>query len=109
MFFLKQPQKKEEDTRFIYAKITVDGKAVELSTKRRCEQSRWNAHAGRANGTREATKELNQYLDSFEQQVFQVKRLLNDSDRTVSALAIKDVLTGTTDKPKKDSRSIPAA
>jgi hypothetical protein len=66
-------QKKDEDKRFIYVKITVDGKAVELSTKRRCEQSKWNAHAGRATGTKEATKELNQFLDSFEQHVFHVK------------------------------------
>jgi hypothetical protein len=30
LFFLKQPKNKEEDNRFIYVKITVDGKAVEL-------------------------------------------------------------------------------
>ncbi|NHA03240.1 site-specific integrase [Mucilaginibacter sp. HC2] len=100
LFFLKQPKNKGEDNRFIYLKITVDGKAVELSTKRRCEQSRWNARAGRAVGTKEATKELNQYLDSFEQQVFQVKRFLNDSERNVSAQGIKDILTGNVEKPK---------
>ncbi|QEC74579.1 site-specific integrase [Mucilaginibacter ginsenosidivorax] len=100
MFFLKQPKNKEEDNRFVYLKITVDGKAVELSTKRRCEKSKWNVHAGRALGTKESTRELNQYLDSFERQVFQVKRCLNDSERTVTAMAIKDILTGNIEKPK---------
>jgi site-specific recombinase XerD len=100
LFFLKQPKNKEENNRFIYLKITIDGKAVELSTKRRCEQSRWNASAGRAVGTKEATKELNQYLDSFEQQVFQVKRFLNDSERIVTAQGIKDILTGNGEKTK---------
>lgn len=100
LFFLKQPKNKEEDNRFIYVKITVDGKAVELSTKRRCEQSRWNAHAGRAIGTKESAKELNQFLDSFEQHVFHVKRMLNYSDSSTTAVAIKDILTGNIEKPK---------
>jgi len=59
IFFLKQTKNKQEDSRFIYVKITVDGKAVELYTKRRCKLSRWNAHTGRAIGTKEASKELN--------------------------------------------------
>jgi hypothetical protein len=100
LFFLKQPKNKEEDNRFIYVKITVDGKAVELSTKRRCEQSRWNAHAGRTIGTKESAKELNQFLDSFEQHVFHVKRMLNYSDSATTAVAIKDILTGNIEKPK---------
>jgi len=100
IFFLKQPKNKDEENRFIYLKITVDGKAVELSTKRRCEQSRWNPRAGRATGTKEASKELNQYLDSFEHQVFQVKRLMNDSERPLTAQGIKDILTGNIEKPK---------
>jgi hypothetical protein len=101
LFFLKQPKNKEEDNRFIYLKITVDGKAVELSTKRRCELSKWNAHSGRANGTKEATKELNQYLDCFEQHIFQVKRTLNYPDLPISAQVIKNILTGNIEKPKK--------
>ena len=100
IFFLKQPKNKDEENRFIYLKITVDGKAVELSTKRRCEQSRWNPRVGRASGTKEASKELNQYLDSFEHQVFQVKRLMNDSERPLTAQGIKDILTGNIEKPK---------
>jgi hypothetical protein len=36
LFFLKQPKNQTDDVRFIYLKITVDGKANELSTKRKC-------------------------------------------------------------------------
>lgn len=100
LFFLKQPKNKQEDNRVIYLKITVDGKAVELSTKRRCEQSRWNARTGRAIGTKEASKELNQYLDSFEQHVFHLKRIVNYSDSIITAQSIKDILNGNIEKPK---------
>jgi uncharacterized protein YxeA len=97
----KAAQKQTTGQQIYLLKITVDGKAVEVSTKRRYEQSRWNAHAGRANGTKEATKELNQYLDSFEQHVFQVKRTLNYSDLPISAQVIKNILTGNIEKPKR--------
>lgn len=100
MFFLKQPKNQKETLRSIYVKITVDGKATELSTKRKCELSRWNTGAGRESGTKESTKELNYYLDTLEQMIYQAKRSLNDSDKTVSAQAIKDVLNGVTEKPR---------
>lgn len=100
MFFLKQPKNQNETLRSIYVKITVDGKATELSTKRKCEIARWNIAAGRESGNKESTKELNYYLDTLEQMIYQAKRSLNDSDKLVTAQAIKDVLNGVTEKPK---------
>jgi len=100
LFFLKQTKNQNDDLKFIYLKITVDGKSVELSTKRKCEQARWNSQTGRATGTKEATKELNYYLDTLEQMIYQAKRSLNDSDKLVTAQAIKDVLNGVAEKPR---------
>jgi site-specific recombinase XerD len=100
LFFLKQPKNQTDDVRFIYLKITVDGKANELSTKRKCEVSKWNAHSGRATGNKEAIKELNNFLDALEHQVYQAKRRLIESGRVLSAQAIKDILTGNYDKPR---------
>jgi hypothetical protein len=100
IFFLKQPKNQNETLRTIYAKITVDGKATELSTKRKCEMARWNTRARREIGNKESTKELNYYLDTLEQMIYQAKRSLNDFDKPVSAQAIKDVLNGVTEKPR---------
>ncbi|WP_352432938.1 Arm DNA-binding domain-containing protein [Mucilaginibacter sp. PAMB04274] len=63
--FLKTTKNQIETLRSIYVKITVDGKATELSTKRKCELSRWSTAAGRASGNKESTKELNYYLDTL--------------------------------------------
>jgi hypothetical protein len=73
LFFLKQTKSQNDELMFIYLKITVDGKSTELSTKRKCAQSRWNPGAGRETGNKESTKELNYYLDSLEQLVYQAK------------------------------------
>jgi len=98
LFFLKQPKNQGDDIRFIYLKITVDGKAIELSTKRKCALSKWDAHAGRVLGNKESIKELNYYLNALEQQVYQAKRRLIESNKDVSAKTIKDILTGNYDK-----------
>jgi flagellar biosynthesis chaperone FliJ len=98
--FLKTTKKSKRDFKINYVKITVDGKATELSTKRKCELSRWNTAAGRESGNKESTKELNYYLDTLEQMIYQAKRSLNDSDKQVTAQAIKDVLNGVTEKPR---------
>jgi len=100
LFFLKQTKSQNDDLMFIYLKITVDGKSTELSTKRKCAQSRWNPGAGREIGNKESTKELNYYLDSLEQLVYQAKRSLFDTDKPITAQAIKDVLNGVTEKPR---------
>jgi hypothetical protein len=100
LFFLKQTKNQNEDLKFVYLKITVDGRSLEISTKRKCMQAQWNSGAGRASGTKEATRELNQYLDSLVQLVYQAKRTLIDSNRAVSAQAIKDVLNGVSEKTR---------
>ena len=99
LFFLKQSQNQNDD-KIIYLKITVDGKSKELSTKRKCEASKWNSHAGRAVGNKETIKELNNYLDVLENQVYQAKRYLIESNKEVSAQSVKDIITGNYDKPR---------
>lgn len=100
LFFLKQPKNSSDSVRFIYLKITVDGKAKELSTKRKCESSKWSAHSGRAIGNKESIKELNTFLDALEHKVYQAKRFLIESNKEVSAQGIKDVLTGNHEKKR---------
>ena len=94
LFFLKQTKSQNDDLIFIYLKITVDGKSIELSTKRKCEQARWNSQTGRAIGTKEAKKELNLYLDTMAQMVYHAKRTLLDSNKLFSAQDIKDLRPG---------------
>ena len=49
-----------------YLRITVDGIAKELSTKRSCDPNRWNSSAEKVSGTREDAKALNTYLDTLQ-------------------------------------------
>jgi len=67
LFFMRKPRNYKKGLLPVYLKITVNGVAVELSSKRKWEAARWSAGSGRTTGTKEEVKELNYYLDSLEQ------------------------------------------
>ena len=97
LFYLKKLSGfiKEEVT--IYLRITVDGQSAELSTERKCDPLRWNQHAGRATGSKDSTKNLNAYLDTLQEKVYEIKRKLIDRSKPITAVIIRDTLSGKKD------------
>ncbi|MFN0293632.1 site-specific integrase [Pedobacter helvus] len=100
LFFLKQPKNQNEDHRFIYLRITVNGKAKELSTKRKWNQMKWNQSAGRATGKNEETKALNSYLDTLTFKINDAKRALLEDSKPITAQLLADYLTGAEQKSR---------
>jgi len=100
LFYLKKPKNYLKGEVPIYLRITVDGIPKELSVKRCCDPSRWNPHAGRASGTKENVKTLNNYLDTYQAKVFEAKRRLVEGNQMVTAAAIKDILMGVDQRNK---------
>jgi hypothetical protein len=94
LFFLRKPKNYKSGPIPIYLTLTVDGLSKELSAKRKRLVADWNAASGRLTGKKESVKELNYYLDSLEQKVYQAKRKLIDSDQEITVDEIKDVLIG---------------
>ena len=80
----------------IYARITVDGKRVELAAKRSCAPDRWNASAGQSKGTTQEVKNLNAHLDALRQTIYDHYRLLLDTDEEITAAALKNSVLGLT-------------
>jgi site-specific recombinase XerD len=94
MFFMRKPKNSPNGIYPSYLRITVDGKPSELSTKRKCHTSSWNAKMGRSIGNKETNRELNAFLDALMQQVYQAKRRLMEADKELTAEAIKRNMTG---------------
>lgn len=78
----------------IYLRITIDGKATEISAKRTIKLSQWNAAAQKANGHSEAVKQLNHYLKTFEQQVHNAHHDLMKNGEHITSEILKNKLTG---------------
>lgn len=94
LFYLKKPKNYGKGPIPIYLRITVDGIAKELSTKRSCDPNRWNPSAERVSGTKEDAKALNAYLDTLQAKAYEAKRHLIETNEIVTALAIKEILLG---------------
>ncbi|MDB5262909.1 MAG: site-specific recombinase XerD, partial [Adhaeribacter sp.] len=93
-FFLKQPKNYTTGPKYVYLRLTIDGAAREISTKRLWEPSRWSVEAGRASGSKEDAKFLNQYLEILRNKVHEARRSLIEADKPVTAETLKQVLTG---------------
>ncbi|MCF0039676.1 site-specific integrase [Dyadobacter fanqingshengii] len=100
LFYLKKRNNYVKGELPIYMRLTVDGQRIEISTKRECEPEKWNSSAGRKNGTKEDAKLLNAYLDTLQSKVYDVHRQLIESGRAITAESVKNILVGTSVKPK---------
>jgi len=100
-FRLKMPKNAKGKERHIYLKITVDGTSTEVAVKRNWNAERWSQKAGRASGTKEDARTLNEYLDSFSAMVFEAKKKLIEGGKTISAVLIKEMITGQGAQSKK--------
>lgn len=95
-FFLKSPQKKTTQIRYIYLRITVDGIPKETSTKTKWDVRRWDQDSGRAVGTKEDARTLNFFLETLTTKINHFKADLINSGHTITANGIIDFVKGKT-------------
>ncbi|MGI8950813.1 MAG: Arm DNA-binding domain-containing protein [Chitinophagaceae bacterium] len=93
-FYLKKQGKNLSGEIFIYLRITVDFSTAELSTKRKCFKANWNVKAGRVASKTDYAKNINAYLDTLQQKVFEAKRRLIELDHEVTPTNIKEIMLG---------------
>jgi site-specific recombinase XerD len=94
LFHLKKPKNYVRGKQPIYFRITINGERIELSTQREWEPEKWNADAGRANGIKEESKLLNDYLNSLRQKVHEAHLTLIDRNLPITVDNIKKILRG---------------
>lgn len=95
LFYLKKPKNYLKGIKPIYLRITMDGIPKEISTGRQCDPGRWNANAGRCNGTKEDAKSLNAFLDILQMKVYEVRRKLLEKNEIITSERLKNTLKGT--------------
>lgn len=78
----------------IYARITINGKKLNISLKRRVDVRFWNTQKQRLNGTNEKVRNINQYLNQVYSKLFQCYQELRTEDKQITPQAIKAKFTG---------------
>lgn len=100
LFFLQRNKVTKDGKAPIYMRITVNGKRSQISIKRKVLIDKWNSNAGKVIGNSIEVRELNRYLTSLEHKVFTIQQKLLDENRAISALLIKNILTGKAENQK---------
>ena len=94
LFYLKKPKNYQNGPVPVYLRITVSGTPKELSLKRSWESERWNAEPGKAIGTKEDARQLNNYLNTLYIIVQEIRRKLIDNNKIITSEAIINALNG---------------
>jgi len=84
----------------LYIRITVDGKRVNLSLKRRVSVSLWDTKKKKVKGTTAQAKQINLYIDEVSTKLFQVYQDLKFKNELITAQLIKAHYSGESDQGK---------
>jgi len=84
----------------IYMRITVDGRAKEMTTSRNCDPALWDQRAEKARGNSEMIKELNNHLATLRMKVYESRLLLIEKNKPITVDSIKNMLMGKVEKSK---------
>jgi site-specific recombinase XerD len=84
----------------IYMRITVDGLSKEMTTSRHCDPRLWDQQLEKAIGKNESQMELNHHLSTLRLKVYQARISLMESNKVITAEAIKFLLIGKPDKSR---------
>jgi site-specific recombinase XerD len=94
LFHLRKAKKRKDKTVPIYLRITIDGKRTEYSIKRSIDPDRWNPKAGKAKGTNDHSKEINNHIQILQNKADKAYKELIDEELEISGPAIVDKITG---------------
>lgn len=94
LFYIRKQKNYKGGAMPVYMRITVNGKRIDLSAGRDCDPAKWNSHAGRATGTKEEIKALNNYLDSLQTKLRNAHQVLIDSNQQVTTESLHNQFTG---------------
>lgn len=97
-FYLKKQKATQAGKAPIYARISVNGKRVEVSTKQSVEEDNWSSAKGRAKGSREEITKLNQHLDQLKSGIVDCYHRLATQKRLITAELLKDNFLGTAER-----------
>jgi len=100
LFYIRKQKNYKGGAMPIYMRITVNGKRADMSAGRDCDPNKWNSHSGRAIGTKEEIKALNNYLDSLQTKLRNAHQVLIDGNQQVTTESLQNQFTGKTQKSR---------
>ena len=92
-FFVKKYKAKNELAP-VYARITVKGKYLDVSLKRKVELSNWDERSGTTKGRKSEAHQLNQYIEQVRNRFYECREELEKERKLVTPEAVKNRYLG---------------
>jgi len=93
-FAFKKSKLLANGTAPLYLRLTIDGKRLEVTTRRYISPALWDNKAQKMKGTHEEARVFNRYLKTLEHQVYEAHRELIESKLSVTVTSLKAKLFG---------------
>ena len=100
LFYAKKAKAAANGLVPIYARITINGKRIELSTNRFVEISKWSTEAGKMKGTSEDARSINNHLDLLKSQIRDAEMELIHKKIALTTETIKSKLLGVDERAR---------
>lgn len=84
----------------VYARLTINGRRIEISTNRKIQEKLWNAKLQKAQGVSMEAKSLNNHIEAMRSSLYQHHSRLVTIGKTVTPLLLKNEFLGISDDRK---------
>ena len=98
--FLVQSSRAINNEAPLYARITVNGKRIDISLKRKILLQLWDSTKKKARGNSREARQINQYLAQVQTQLFQCYQDLKFKGELITAKLIKEIYLGEDENSK---------
>lgn len=95
LFYAKRAKITTDGLLPVYLRVTIEGKRIEVTTKRYVESTKWCAKAGRLKGGSEDIRTINKYLDQLKNDVYNHENDLRSENKDVNYDNLKSKILGT--------------
>lgn len=90
LFYIKKSKADKQNKANIYLRITIDGKRAESSIHRKIDINRWSSETGLAIGSSKEIQEINRYISSIKNKVYQHHQRFIEKGEPITAIKLRD-------------------
>ncbi|MBD1364512.1 site-specific integrase [Mucilaginibacter sp. ZT4R22] len=96
-FVIRLPKQQKNDQATVFARISVNGRRCEISLKKKVNPQNWDEAKGKARGTKEEIRKLNEHIERVRTLIADGYHELVQQKKVVTVDAVKSLFVGADD------------
>jgi len=96
-FVIRLPKQQKNDQATVFARISVNGRRCEISLKKKVNPQNWDEAKGKARGTKDETRKLNEHIERVRTLIADGYHELIQQKKVITVDAVKSLFLGADD------------